>query len=60
MGLMVAIELNEARGKEIVQKCLEKGLIINTIQNKILRFVPPLIVETTHIDEALDILNQVL
>lgn len=60
MGLMVAIELNEERGSEIVQHCLEKGLIINTIQNKILRFVPPLIIETIHIDEALDILNQVL
>lgn len=60
MGLMVAATLHEERGPEIVKKCLEGGLLINSIQGKILRFVPPLIITDADIKKALKILEGVL
>ena len=60
MGLMVACTLAEERGVEIVRKCLEAGLLINSIQGKILRFIPPLIVKDSDIRKALKILETVL
>lgn len=60
LGLMVACELSQNVGKEIVTRCLEKGLLINTIQGKILRFVPPLIIGPKEIELALKILEEAL
>ena len=46
-------------GPEIVGACLESGLLINCVGGKILRFLPPLIVEKSEIDKALEILDEV-
>ena len=46
-------------GPEIVGACLESGLLINCVGGKILRFLPPLIVEKSEIDKALGILDEV-
>jgi len=59
-GLMLACELNQDVGQDIVMACLEQGLLINCIQGKILRFVPPLIITHKNIDEAIEILDEVL
>lgn len=58
-GLMQAVEL-DIEGKTIVDKCIEKGLLINCTQKKILRVMPPLIVKNAQIDEAISILHGVL
>lgn len=58
-GLMVGVEL-EIEGKYIVDKCIEKGLLINCTQKKILRVMPPLIVKNAEIDAAVAILHDVL
>ncbi len=58
-GLMIGIEL-EFEGAEIVNRCLEKGLLINCTAGKVLRFLPPLIVTKKEIDEAIKIFTQVL
>jgi acetylornithine/N-succinyldiaminopimelate aminotransferase len=55
-GLMIGIQLT-GPGKEIVDKCLEKGLRINCTNNTILRFMPPMIVSRQQIDEAVDIID---
>lgn len=47
-------------GPQIVGACLQKGLLINCVGGKILRFLPPLIVEKPEIDKALEILDDVL
>ncbi|EHQ87505.1 acetylornithine transaminase [Desulfosporosinus youngiae] len=47
-------------GPEIVEACLQNGLLINCVGGKILRFLPPLTVEKTEIDKALGILDEVL
>jgi len=58
-GLMVGVELYVS-GKEIVQRCLERGLICNCTLERILRFVPPLIVEQQDIDRCVEVLEEVL
>lgn len=46
-------------GTELVERCRQKGLLINCVGGKTLRFLPPLIVEKTEIDAALKILDDV-
>jgi len=46
-------------GPEIVEACRQNGLLINCVGGKILRFLPPLIVEKPEIDKALEILDKV-
>jgi acetylornithine/N-succinyldiaminopimelate aminotransferase len=46
-------------GPEIVEACRLKGLLINCVGGKILRFLPPLIVEKQEMDKALEILDEV-
>ncbi|MDL2280521.1 acetylornithine transaminase [Selenomonadales bacterium OttesenSCG-928-I06] len=58
-GLLAAAELTCA-GSGIVTKCLEKGAIINCTAVNKLRFVPPLNINKNHIDEVIDILDDVL
>lgn len=59
-GLMIGVELNSDKAKEIVEKCLEKGLIINNATDNILRFLPPLIITEKDVDKAVGILESVL
>lgn len=56
-GLMVAIEMGSPCG-EIVNYCLDKGFLINCIQENVLRFIPPLIVQKEEIDSLINILEQ--
>jgi len=58
-GLMVGLELT-VPGQKLVEKCLEKGAIINCTHDTVLRFVPPLIVEEKEIDCLIRILDEVL
>jgi len=46
-------------GSEIVEACRIKGLLINCVGGKALRFLPPIIVEKEAIDKALGILDEV-
>lgn len=58
-GLMVGAELF-VTGKGIVDECLNRGLLINCTQDKVLRFLPPLIVGRKDIDTAIRALDEVL
>ena len=55
LGMELTIE-----GKEIVNGCLERGLLINCVNNNVLRFIPPLTITRDDIDRALAILDQVM
>lgn len=57
-GLMQGIQLNKAPG-EVVGKALEAGLIIFNAGDNVVRFLPPLIVEKSHIDEMIQIMESV-
>jgi acetylornithine/N-succinyldiaminopimelate aminotransferase len=58
-GLMLAAELNIESG-EIINECMHKGLLINSAGSKTLRFVPPLIITTQDIDQAVKVLDEVM
>lgn len=59
LGLMFGIELN-IEGKLIVEKCIEKGLLINCTHDKVLRLMPALNITKKEINKCLFILEQVL
>ena len=58
-GLMVGLELTKA-GAEYVDKLREKGFLINCTADKVLRFVPPLIITKEEIDLFIKALDEVL
>ncbi|SEA11561.1 acetylornithine transaminase [Selenomonas ruminantium] len=60
-GLILGAELVGAEhGRDIVNDCLAKGLIINCTAGKVLRFIPPLIITTAQIDEAFAVMDEVI
>ncbi|MGA2780298.1 MAG: acetylornithine transaminase [Smithella sp.] len=58
-GLMLAAQLNIESG-DIVNECLQRGLLIISAGGKTLRFVPPLIITTQDIDQATKVLDEVM
>jgi acetylornithine/N-succinyldiaminopimelate aminotransferase len=58
-GLILAVELT-VPGAEFVEKCMEKGLLINCTNGNVLRFVPPLILTRQDVEKAIGILDGVL
>ena len=58
-GLMVGLELTKP-GAEYVDKLREKGFLINCTADKVLRFVPPLIITKEDIDEFVKALDETL
>jgi len=58
-GLMVAAEL-AVPGKAVVQGALEAGFLLNCTQEKVLRFLPPLIIERHHVDQLIAALRPIL
>lgn len=59
LGLLQGMELT-IEGKPVVDDCLARGLLINCTMERVLRFVPPLIITQHEIDRLLDTLSQVL
>jgi acetylornithine/N-succinyldiaminopimelate aminotransferase len=57
-GLMIGAEL-AFKGKEIVDRCLERGFLINCTTDRVLRFIPPLIVTQDEINRLLSTLDEV-
>ena len=45
---------------DVEKKCIENGMLIVGAGVNVIRFVPPLIVEKAHIDEAISILRKAL
>ena len=58
-GLILGAELN-FEGREIVNEVLQKGAIINCTAGNVLRFIPPLIIEKSDVDEVIRLLDEVL
>jgi acetylornithine/N-succinyldiaminopimelate aminotransferase len=59
LGLLLGIKL-KIEGRPLVMQCMQKGFLINCIQDTILRFIPPLIISTEEIDQLVECLDQVL
>ncbi|MCU1311427.1 MAG: argD, partial [Candidatus Angelobacter sp.] len=61
IGLMLAAELDSADlAKAVVSTMLDRGIIINRTHEKVLRFLPPYIIEKRHVDQLIQGLKSVL
>lgn len=58
-GLIIGMELKEEKAKEVQLSCQVKGLLVNSLGEKIIRFLPPLNVSGPELDSALEILEKV-
>jgi acetylornithine/succinyldiaminopimelate/putrescine aminotransferase len=58
-GLLIGVELSTPAAP-IVDACREAGLLVLSAGEKVVRLVPPLIVESADIRRAIDVLNTVL
>ncbi|MDX1709131.1 MAG: aminotransferase class III-fold pyridoxal phosphate-dependent enzyme, partial [Desulfobacterales bacterium] len=57
-GLLLGMKL-KIDGAPIVKQCLQEGFLINCIQNRILRFIPPLIIAKEEIDQLIECLDNI-
>ncbi len=58
LGLLQGMEL-EIDGKAVVADCLTRGLLINCVGDRVLRFVPALTITEREIDRLLAALSQI-
>ena len=56
---MLGLEVDQDAGF-FVAELIQKGFIINGIQDKVLRFVPPLIITNQEIDRLISALDSLL
>ena len=59
LGLLLGIKL-AINGESLVNQCLQRGFLINCIQENILRFVPPLIIKKEEMDALIDCLDMLI
>ncbi len=57
-GLLLGMKL-KIDGAPIVKQCMQNGFLINCIQDRILRFIPPLIITQEEIDQLVDCLDKI-
>jgi len=58
-GLFLGIELHEPPDK-LVEKALERGLIVNLTAKKVIRVAPPIIIDRAVWDQGMDLLVQTI
>ena len=56
-GLMVALELTIDRAQQVVEEALKRGLLINATSERVLRFLPPLIITKDDVERMLSVLD---
>jgi acetylornithine/N-succinyldiaminopimelate aminotransferase len=59
-GLLLAFNFADNISQDVVEECMQEGLLLNAVKPNALRFIPPLIITEKDIDEALRILEKVL
>jgi acetylornithine/succinyldiaminopimelate/putrescine aminotransferase len=59
LGLMLGVKL-DIPGKQIVEQCLDRGLLINCTHDTVLRLMPALNVTKKQIDKAIGILEKII
>lgn len=59
-GLLAAMEFSKDIAQSVLMACLKQGLLINRLKPNTLRFMPPLTISKSDIEEALDILQRTL
>jgi len=59
LGLLLGMKL-DFNGETLVTQCMQRGFLINCIQENILRFIPPLIIKKEEIDALVNCLAELL
>jgi len=59
-GLMVAFDLGEDLAPQIVSGALQRGVILNATGPRTVRMVPPLIITSADVDEAVGVIEDTL
>ncbi|MDH3716726.1 MAG: aspartate aminotransferase family protein [Planctomycetota bacterium] len=59
LGLMIGIELDQA-GAAVVDKCLQRNLLVNCTQNVVIRLLPAMTLTDQQAEEGCDILCDVI
>jgi acetylornithine aminotransferase len=59
LGMLLGIKL-DFKAESMVDQCMQRGFLINCIQENILRFVPPLTIKESEIDALVDCLDELL
>jgi predicted acetylornithine/succinylornithine family transaminase len=57
-GLILGMELS-SNGAEVVDQCMERGFLINCTMDRILRFIPPLIITKKEVDSLVNALGKI-
>jgi acetylornithine/N-succinyldiaminopimelate aminotransferase len=61
VGLMIGIELNSSElAKSIAEQMMQRRIIINRTSETVLRFLPPYILERSHVDIAINALDEIM
>ena len=58
-GLMLAIELDRP-ARQFISSAMERGLLLVGAGERVVRFVPPLVITQTEVDSAISILDDIL
>jgi acetylornithine/N-succinyldiaminopimelate aminotransferase len=59
LGLIIGMELDRP-GAPVVESCIKEGFLINCVQDRVLRFIPPLIVGKDEIVPLVEALDRIL
>jgi acetylornithine aminotransferase/acetylornithine/N-succinyldiaminopimelate aminotransferase len=60
-GLMVGVELHsDELAKQILSGMMAKHILLNRTHETVLRFLPPFLITTAHVDQAIEALDELL
>ncbi|MBI2060469.1 MAG: aspartate aminotransferase family protein [Nitrospirae bacterium] len=59
IGMIQAVELN-VPARPVAAMCLEEGLLVTVVQDRVVRLVPPLNVKRAEVDRAIKILEEAI
>lgn len=57
LGLMLGVEC-KTECTELVNQLLSNGVLVNCTNGNVIRILPPLIIEETHVDDFMDVLEE--
>jgi len=60
VGLLLGLEMSDARSAAVVNECRVNGLLLNSVRPNVIRFMPPLTVSDSELDRAVQILDAAL
>ena len=61
MGLMLGVELSSAEAaRHVVAEMMQRHILINRTSETVLRFLPPFVIERQHVDQTVQMLDEIL